>query len=127
MMTAKVLLVDDDELNRFVGQELLESLGMESIVAGSGAEALDKLQSCRFDLVLMDISMQVMDGYETTRLIRAQIQFKCLPIIALTAHALVNERAKCLQVGMDDYLAKAFTLAELKQVIHKWTGVAFSV
>lgn len=123
-MTAKILLVDDDELNRFVGQELLTSLGMQVSLAGSGAEALDKLKVCNFDLVFMDVSMPVMDGYETTRLIRRQTQLKKLPIIALTAHAFVNEYSTCLQAGMNDYLAKPFTLAELEQIIYKWTKVA---
>lgn len=123
-MTAKILLVDDDELNRFVGQELLTSLGMQVSLAGSGAEALDKLKVCNFDLVFMDVSMPVMDGYETTRLIRRQTQLKQLPIIALTAHAFVNEYSTCLQAGMNDYLAKPFTLAELEQIIYKWTKVA---
>lgn len=123
MMTAKILLVDDDELTRFVSQELLASLGMQTSLAKSGAEALEKLQEQYFDLVFMDVSMPVMDGYETTRLLRAQTQFKSLPIIALTAHAFVNERTRCLQVGMDDYLVKPFTLLELKKIIYKWRGV----
>lgn len=123
-MTAKILLVDDDELNRFVGQELLTSLGMQVSLAGSGAEALDKLKVCNFDLVFMDVSMPVMDGYEATRLIRRQTQLKQLPIIALTAHAFVNEYSTCLQAGMNDYLAKPFTLAELEQIIYKWTKFA---
>ena len=122
-MAAKILLVDDDELNRFVGQELLNGLGMQTSLASSGSDALQQLQQNAFDLVFMDVSMPGMDGYEATQLIRAQTQFKSLPIIALTAHAFVNERAVCLQAGMNDYLAKPFTLDELKKVIYKWTGV----
>jgi len=64
-----------------------------------------------------------MDGYETTKQIRAQTYFKNLPVIALTAHAFVNEREVCLMAGMNDYLAKPFTLDELKTIIYKWTGL----
>lgn len=123
-MAAEILLVDDDELNRFVAHELLKSLGMKPSLAESGADALNQLQKTAFDLVFMDVSMPVMDGYETTKMIRAQTRFKNLPIIALTAHAFVNERSVCLNAGMNDYLAKPFTLDELKQIIYKWTGIS---
>ncbi|HPY41873.1 MAG TPA: response regulator [Thiolinea sp.] len=122
-MPVKILLVDDDELNRFVGQELLNGIGMQAKVASSGAEALQQLQHEAFDLVFMDVSMPSMDGYETTKQIRAQTYFKNLPVIALTAHAFVNEREVCLMAGMNDYLAKPFTLDELKTIIYKWTGL----
>lgn len=122
-MAAKILLVDDDELNRFVGQELLNGLGMQTSLASSGSDALQQLQQNAFDLVFMDVSMPGMDGYEATQLIRDQAQFKDLPIIALTAHAFVNERVICLGAGMNDYLAKPFSLDELKKIIYKWTGV----
>ena len=123
-MSAKILLVDDDELNRFVGQELLSSLGMQTSLAASGAEALDQLQQKVFDLIFMDVSMPVMDGYELTQLIRAQNQYATIPIVALTAHAFADDRAVCLEAGMNDYLAKPFTLDELKKIIYKWTGIA---
>ena len=123
-MSAKILLVDDDELNCFVGQELLSSLGMQTSLAASGAEALDQLQQKVFDLIFMDVSMPVMDGYELTQLIRAQNQYATIPIVALTAHAFADDRAVCLAAVMNNYLAKPFTLDELKKIIYKWTSTA---
>ena len=122
-MSAKILLVDD-ELNCFVGQELLSSLGMQTSLAASGAEALDQLQQKVFDLIFMDVSMPVMDGYELTQLIRAQNQYATIPIVALTAHAFADDRAVCLAAVMNNYLAKPFTLDELKKIIYKWTSTA---
>lgn len=124
-MSAKILLVDNDELSRFVAHELLISLGMRVQLASSGAEALNHIHKTGFDLVFMDLSMPVMDGYETTRLIRTQTEFKSLPIIALTAHTFESNSAACLQAGMNDYLAKPFALADLKKIIAKWTDRAY--
>jgi CheY-like chemotaxis protein len=123
-MPAEILLVDDDDLNRFVAQELLQGLGMRPSLAESGTDALKQLQQKAFHLVFMDVSMPVMNGYETTKLIRAQAQFKHLPIVALTAHTFVNERTVCINAGMNDYLAKPFTLDQLKKIIYKWTGIS---
>ncbi|HHC74950.1 MAG TPA: response regulator, partial [Thiothrix sp.] len=91
-----ILLVDDDEMNRFFGRELLASLGVQIELADSGEQALAKLRSQAFDLVFMDVSMPKMDGYETTQRIRRDLQQTQLPIIALTAHAITGERERCL-------------------------------
>ncbi|MGV6810461.1 MAG: response regulator [bacterium] len=112
-----ILLVDDDEMNRFFGRELLASLGVRIELAESGEQALEKLRSQVFDLVFMDISMPKMDGYETTQQIRQALQQTKLPIIALTAHAIAGERERCLQAGMNDYLTKPFDLEQLEQML----------
>ena len=88
--------------------ELLRGAGVEVIVASSGREAIEKLgdPSAKFDMVLMDIQMPEMDGYEATRLIRSELWGKTLPIIAMTAHALDEERRKALEYGMDAHISK---------------------
>ncbi len=118
-----VLLVDDVELNRFLGGEVLKTLGVTVITAASGKTALQTLHSAQYpiDLVLMDVSMPEMDGYETTRQIRAESRFANLPVVALTAHAIAGERERCLAAGMNDYLSKPFELEQLEEKIQQWT------
>ncbi len=122
-----VLLVDDDEMNRFFGSELLKSLGVEVEVAESGKKTLQLLKEQLFDLVLMDVNMPEMNGYETTRRIRAYKHCNELPIIALTARAIAGERKRCLAAGMDDYLSKPFDIEQLQLMIWRQSGrqVAF--
>lgn len=116
---AKILLVEDNEVN----QELLSTNGMEVLVAGNGQEALDKLAQFTFDGVLMDCQMPVMDGYEATRQIREQTIFKGLPVIALTANAMVEEREMVLSAGMNDYIAKPINIDEMLTTMAKWIKV----
>jgi signal transduction histidine kinase/ActR/RegA family two-component response regulator len=112
-----VLLVDDQEMNRFFGSKLIASLGVKVAVADSGEKTLQLLEKYAFDLVFMDVSMPGMDGYETTQRIRSDSRFVSLPVIALTAHAIVGERERCLAAGMDDYLTKPFEIEQLQIVI----------
>ncbi len=123
----RTLLVDDDSLNLLLGHTLLETLGVISTQASSAAEALKLLESNDFDLVLMDISMPEMDGYEATRIIRQAMNKDQLPIIALTAHAFDDVRERCFEAGMNDYLSKPFELEALADIIRKWTGPDRSV
>lgn len=122
-----VLLVDDEPMNLFFGSELLRSLGMTVTAAESGVEAIDLLRQEPIDLVLMDVSMPGMDGYQTTRRIRAEYQRPDLPVIALTAHAIAGERERCLAAGMDDYLAKPFEVEQLKVMLWRWLNVKTTV
>ncbi|OHE70273.1 MAG: hypothetical protein A2413_02735 [Treponema sp. RIFOXYC1_FULL_61_9] len=105
---ARVLLVEDNDMNQQIAVELLESVGAETFVANNGAEAIEKLlrSEDRFDIVLMDIQMPDMDGYEATRRIREVDRFANLPIIAMTAHAMVEEQKKAEEAGMNDHIAK---------------------
>jgi len=105
---ARVLVVEDNRVNQVVATRLLERRGLRTQVANNGREALDMLTSESADLILMDIQMPVMDGYDATRAIREQEKATGahIPIIALTAHAMKGDREKCLGAGMDDYLTK---------------------
>lgn len=116
-----ILLVDDDELNLFVASRFLEAQHWQVTLAENGREAVDFFEEGgdRFDLVLMDVSMPEMDGYEATRCIRA-LGFQ-LPIVALTAHAVASVREQCEASGMDDFFTKPFELHELEHMVRKWT------
>ncbi len=103
---ARVLLVEDNEINRQLTRELLAGAGMIVTTAGNGLEALEALEHREVDAVLMDVQMPVMDGYEATAEIRRQKRFKDLPIIALTSHAMSGDREKSVEVGMNDHIAK---------------------
>ncbi|MGO9308264.1 MAG: response regulator, partial [Spirochaetia bacterium] len=105
---ARVLLAEDNEINQQIAVELLRGAGVEVVVVSNGREAIEKLAapSTRFDMVLMDIQMPEMDGYEATRRIRAQPWGTSLPIIAMTAHALEEERRKALEIGMNSHISK---------------------
>jgi CheY-like chemotaxis protein len=113
-----VLLVDDYKPNVLVAGTLLENLGYRYEVASNGKKALKKLESRHFDIILMDVQMQEMDGLQTTRHIRKLEKKKNLPrmpIIAMTAHALADDRERCLKAGMDDYISKPFNPKELQE------------
>lgn len=115
----RVLLIDDHEMNRFFNSRLLMALAVKVTTAESGKQAIQLLRQHTFDLVFIDVSMPEMDGYETTREIRANPQWQHIPIVALTAHAISGERERCLAVGMDDYLPKPFTRKELQNMLHQ--------
>jgi len=105
---ARVLLVEDNEINQQIAVELLQGAGVVVVVASNGREAIEKLavSPARFDMVLMDIQMPEVDGYEATRRIRSEPWGASLPIIAMTAHALEEERRKALETGMDSHISK---------------------
>ncbi|WP_136474971.1 response regulator [Pseudomonas sp. DG56-2] len=125
----KVLCVDDNPANLLLVQTLLEDLGAEVLAVDSGYAAVQAVQDERFDLVLMDVQMPGMDGRECTEQIR---QWEIsqggapLPIVALTAHAMANEKRALLHSGMDDYLTKPISERQLAQVVLKWTGLNLS-
>jgi CheY-like chemotaxis protein/methyl-accepting chemotaxis protein len=110
----KILLVDDDMRNTFALSKILTKYGMKVILADNGKMALEKMQEePDMDLVLMDIMMPIMDGYEAIEKIREQIQFANLPIIALTAKAMKGDRQKCIDIGASDYMAKPLDIDKL--------------
>ena len=129
--TPRLLLVEDNPVNLMVAQRLLQVIGMDCETAGNGQVALEKLQATNYDMVLMDCQMPVLDGYAATRRWREHEQAsgapQRLPIIAMTANAMAGDRQKCLDAGMDDYLAKPVTRGELERCINRWRGVRMPV
>ncbi|MGD9831566.1 MAG: ATP-binding protein [Piscinibacter sp.] len=120
---ARVLVVEDNSVNCLVVQAMLEMLGMTVALAHDGAQAVAAVQAHDFDLVLMDCQMPVMDGYEATRRIRSSGHPRAqVPIIALTAHALAEDRQRCEAAGMNDYLAKPVTSEALASVLQRHLG-----
>ncbi len=121
----KVLLVEDNPVNRSLCMEMFSVLGCNVSIARDGNEALELLQRNKFDIVFMDCQMPFLDGYETTRRYRDLEKREGevhLPIIALTAYAMEDDRQKCIAAGMDDYLAKPFKLLQLRNMLLKWVG-----
>jgi len=117
---ARILLVEDNEINQQVACELLSLVGLEISVAENGQAALEMMDNDKFDAVLMDVQMPVMDGLEATRRIRAGEQQADIPIIALTAHAMTGDREKSLQAGMNDHVTKPLDPEELFNALVKW-------
>lgn len=117
----RVLLVEDNDFNQQVATELLAGVaGAQVRIASNGQAALQALEEADFDVVLMDIQMPVMDGYETTRRIRADRRWKALPIIAMTAHAMARDRELCEQAGMNGFVTKPFDPARLFAQLAQW-------
>ncbi|CAK0763538.1 two-component system, sensor histidine kinase and response regulator [Gammaproteobacteria bacterium] len=114
-----VLLIEDNIVNQQVAMELLKLIGVVVEVANNGLEALELLKTRRYDAVLMDVQMPVMDGYEATRRIRRDIRLD-VPIIAMTANAMVGDREKCLHAGMNDHVAKPIDPQHLFQTLQRW-------
>ncbi|SEI15268.1 His Kinase A (phospho-acceptor) domain-containing protein [Pseudomonas asplenii] len=121
---ARILLVEDNPVNQLVAKGMLGKLGCEVTVAAHGGEALSQLEQQDFDLVLMDCNMPVMDGYEASRQIRRSGRWPNLPIVALTANAMPEERERCRAAGMSDYLAKPFRREELMALLELWVAPA---
>lgn len=117
----KVLLVDDDMRNIFALSSILQQHNLQIEIAGNGVEALEKLkETTDFDIVLMDIMMPEMDGYEATRRIRQMDKYKNIPVIALTAKAMKNDREKCMEAGASDYMAKPVDTDKLLSLMRVW-------
>lgn len=117
---SKVLLVEDNSINTLVASGMLEKLGAQVTCCSNGKEALEEVNKDRFDLVLMDVQMPVMDGYTATRLIRENDQYKTLPIIALTANAMSDDEEKSLAAGMNAHLSKPIDPLQLEETLLKF-------
>jgi len=120
---AKVLLVEDNLMNQELARMMLSDLVAHVEVANNGKEALMALQRIDFDLVLMDVQMPVMDGFQATRMIRKQSQWQDLPIVAMTANAMKGDREACLDAGMSDYLSKPVDVSDLKDKLVTWLPI----
>lgn len=110
---AKILLVEDNELNRDMLSRRLARRGFEVVLAGDGQEGLDTARAERPDLVVMDLSLPVLDGWEAIRQLRADPEISAIPVLALTAHAMAGDRGQALAAGADDYDTKPVDFARL--------------
>lgn len=118
LVNKTVLVVEDNAINQMVVKHTLLKLGASSDIARDGNEAIEKFKINHYDLILMDIQMPIMDGYETTLYIRNQLN-STVPIIAMTAFALFGEDEKCFECGMNGYVSKPFTIDSLCNTIQK--------
>ncbi len=119
---AKVLLVEDNEMNRDMLSRRLQRKGFEVIVAGDGQQGVAKASAESPDLILLDMSLPVMDGWEAARQIKADSETRDIPIIALTAHAMAGDREKALEAGCDEYDTKPVELPRLLGKINLFLG-----
>ena len=123
----RVLLADDNEVNRLLGKRLLERAGCSVETANDGKEAVALLENSSFDLIFMDCHMPRMDGFEATRILRqTQADSRRIPIIALTASVTARDREACLNAGMDDFLGKPLDVEQLYVMVEKWRAHAFN-
>ena len=121
---AWLLLVEDNEVNQEVAQHILNDAGIRVDIAGNGAIALAKIEENAYDGVLMDCQMPVMDGYQATRKLRQDPRYSSLPVIAMTANAMVGDKEKCLDAGMNDFIAKPIDVAQLFGTLARWIAPA---
>jgi len=116
----KILIVDDNQDGRELVVKVLKTRGYQTIEAVDGEEALEKAVAERPDLILMDRSLPKIDGYEVTRRLKAQEEFKDVPVVALTAHAMRGDREKALEAGCDGYISKPINVRELPELIKSY-------
>ena len=119
---ARILYVEDNDDNIFMLSKRLSRRGHEVLVAGDGLEAIEKARREHPELILMDLSLPVMDGWEATRRLKATPETRAIPIIALSAHAMAGDRERALAAGCDDYDTKPVDLPRLLQKIHALIG-----
>ncbi|MDB5258775.1 MAG: arcB, partial [Chitinophagaceae bacterium] len=119
---AQVLLVDDNQVNLFVAERILEKAGCTVVTATNGEEAIKKAQEKNFDLILMDIQMPKMDGITATKAIKELLKKKTPPIIAMTAYAMKEDQEKFINSGMNDYISKPISADNLLIKIQEWLG-----
>lgn len=124
LLDKRVLLVEDNPFNQQVAKELLENIGMYVTISNNGQEALQELDKKTFDIVLMDVQMPVMDGYEATRHIRMNPTLSSQCVIAMTANAMPEDRQRCISAGMDDFITKPVMPDHLYQTLAKWVTAA---
>lgn len=118
----KILLVEDNEMNLDMLSRRLERRGYEIVIAMDGAKGVELARAEQPDLILMDMSLPVVDGWQATRTLKADADTKQIPIIALTAHAIAGDREKCLAAGCDEYESKPVKFPQLLEKIKAFTG-----
>ncbi|MFV3408935.1 response regulator [Bdellovibrio bacteriovorus] len=123
MKPLNILVAEDNTVNQLIVRGMLVKLGHNITMVENGKLAVEKLQTSEIDLILMDCHMPEMDGFLATQTIRANTKFKNLPIIAMTATEIAEEKDRCVQVGMNDFLAKPLTMATVEAVLRKYMKV----
>lgn len=121
---ATILVIEDNEMNLDMLSRRLSKRGHSVLIATDGAQGVDMAQHQKPDLILMDMSLPVMDGWQATRIIKADPAIKHIPIIALTAHAIAGDREKCLAAGCDEYETKPIKFPELLAKIDQFLGIS---
>jgi CheY-like chemotaxis protein len=118
----RILLVEDNELNRDMLSRRLRHRGYEVMLAANGRQGIDVARSAKPDVVLMDLSLPEIDGWHVTRLLKSDAQTRDIPVVALTAHAMLGDREKALEAGCDDYATKPVDMPLLVGMIERLTG-----
>jgi two-component system cell cycle response regulator DivK len=116
----KILIVDDNQDSRELAVQILKNVGYQMIEAADGEDALEKANTENPDIILMDISIPKIDGYEVTRRLKSQVSFKDIPIIALTAHAMKGDKEKAMEAGCEGYISKPIDIHELPNQIKSY-------
>ncbi len=119
-LSKKILIVDDNQDSRELAVKVLKNVGYQMIDAADGEDALEKANTENPDLILMDISIPKIDGYEVTRRLKSQVSFKNTPIIALTAHAMKGDKEKAMESGCEGYISKPIDIHELPNQIKSY-------
>lgn len=123
---ARILLIEDNEMNLDMLSRRLERRGFEILIAVDGAQGVETARQERPDLILMDMSLPVMDGWEATRRLKADPDMRHIPVIALTAHAIAGDRERCLAAGCDEYESKPVKFPRLLEKIQIMLGIEVS-
>ncbi|EGG23352.1 histidine kinase [Cavenderia fasciculata] len=130
LMEIRVLVVDDNGVNRQVALRMMQSAGCNADLASSGMEALDKMETTHYDIIFLDIMMPQMDGFQVTKEIRErEVQkgvTRMIPIVAMTANAFKEDEAQCLKCGMNDYIPKPMKISQVRLMINKWKHYIFN-
>ena len=124
---ARILLVEDNEINRELAIELLSTQGLIVETAEDGSQALEMLHAHRFDAVLMDCQMPVMDGFAATRALRQRPELRDLPVIAMTANATAGDKKRALEAGMNDHITKPIDMEGMFATLARWISDSASV
>ena len=119
-LCGRILLVDDHRMNQVVAEDMLKTIGLEVAIADNGRQAVERALTEHFDLVLMDLQMPDMDGYEATRTIRKQAHLEAMPILAMTAHVMSSVHERCMAAGMDGHVDKPVDLEHLYRILEQW-------
>jgi len=117
-----ILCIEDDLINQEIMESIIIKRGYRYLAAYDGNEALEKLKENKVDLILMDIQLPGFNGYEVTRIVREMENTKRIPIVAMTAYAIYEDRQKCMEAGMDDYISKPIDIEKLYDILQRYLG-----